>query len=270
MINLIYQDQGNSRSSDYVNGGLYMYRSRKAGLVRALAGIAVAVAGFIGASPGAHAYVYSSEGQWAQWSQGSWTIYNDVWGNSNPSQWLNVSSINEWNIATDQTGGGVKSYSNTQADPYTALTSMKSATATFNLSSPGSGSVYDWIFDAWTGTSSGLDDEIEVYESWTTPTGGWGKEIYSNVTVGDSTFSQVWQVNDGHNIVMFFRSSQRTSGTEDLLAIFNWCKSKNLLTNQNFGSFPFGVEVTSTNGWQDFYLNSYHASWSSTSGGSSI
>ncbi len=215
----------------------------------------------------AYAYVYSSEGQWASWSQGPWTIYNDVWGNPNPSQWLNVSSINQWNVSSNQTGGGVKSYPNTVVVPNTPLSSMQSASGYFSIASPTS-SIYSWFFDLY--TSADGADQIQIYESWTTPTGGWGKQIYSNVTVGASTWAQVWQVNSGgHNILMFFRSSQRTSGYEDLLAIFNWCKSKGLLTTSNFYSMSFGVEITSTSGWQSFYLNGYSASWSNKSGGGS-
>ena len=231
----------------------------------ALTMVAAAVVLLAAAAP-AYSYVYSSEGQWASWSQGAWTIYNNVWGNPNPSQWLNVSSINQWNVASNQTGGGVKSYPNTVVIPNTSLSSMQSATGYFAVASPSS-SVYSWFFDVYTNSAGA--DQIQVYESWTTPTGGWGKEIYSNVTVGQSTWSQVWQANDGDNILMFFRSGQRTSGYEDLLAIMNWCKSKGLLTNSNFYSMSFGVEITSTSGWENFYLNGYSASWSNKSGGGS-
>jgi hypothetical protein len=225
------------------------------------------VAGALLSAAPAYAYVYSSEAQWASWSQGAWTIYNDVWGNPNPSQWLNVSSINQWNVSSNQTGGGVKSYPNTVVVPNTPLSNMQSATGYFAVASP-SNSVYSWFFDVY--TSSGGTDQIQVYEQWTTPTGGWGKQIYSNVTVGASTWSQVWQASQGsNNVLMFFRSGQRTSGYEDLLAITKWCQSHGILKNANFYSMSFGVEITSTSGWQSFYLNGYSASWSNTSGGGS-
>jgi hypothetical protein len=233
--------------------------------LRRIAVAAATVGGLLAAASPSHAYVYSSNYLWASWSQGAWTIYNDVWGNPNGNQTLNVDNINSWNIYTNQTGGGVKSYSNIQVDPNTPLSQMSSASAYFSIGSPG-GSIYDWIFDMWTGSST---DEIEVYENWTTPTGGWGREIYSNQTIGASTFSQIWQVNDGHNIVMFFRNQQRTSGYEDLLAIMNWCNSHHLLGNSTFATMPFGPEVTSTSGWQSFYVYGYSASWKNISGGGS-
>ena len=65
---------------------------------------------------------------------------------------------------------------------------------------------------------------------------------------------------------MFFRSGQRTSGYEDLLAIANWCASKRLLQDLTFYSMSFGPEITNTDGLQSFYLNDYSAVWSNTSG----
>ena len=225
-------------------------------------------------SPAANAqYVYSSDAQWGSWSDGSWIIYNDAWGVTDYSEYpqtLNITSINQWNVQTSQVGGGVKTSPNTVVVPNTPLSEMAAASASFSLQSP-SGSEYDWIFDAY--TTSGGADQIQIYESWTTPTGGWGNEIYTNVTIGQSTWSQVWQEpasdNGGDNVLMFFRSGQRTSGYEDILAIVNWCASKGLLQDQTFYSMSFGPEITNTNGLQSFYLNDYAAVWSNTSGGGS-
>lgn len=222
----------------------------------------------------AHAqFVYSSDAQWGSWSGGPWTIYNDAWGVSNYSEYpqtLNITSINQWNVQTNQVGGGVKSYPNTEVVPNTPLSQMASATASFSIQSP-SNSEYDWIFDVYT-TPVGAD-QIQIYESWTTPTGGWGNQIYSNVTIGQSTWAQVWQVTPTisfpYNVLMFFRATQRTAGYEDLLAITNWCASKGLLQDQTFYSMSFGPEITNTDGLQSFYLNDYSAVWSNTSGGGS-
>lgn len=225
-------------------------------------------------SPTANAqYVYSSNAQWGSWTDGAWTIYNDAWGisnyNANPET-LNITSIDQWNVQTNQSGGGVKSYPNTAVIPNTPISQMTSASGTFNLSSP-NGSEYDWIFDVYT-TSSGAD-QIQIYESWNTPTGGWGSQIASNVTIGQSTWSQVWRVTPSsswpYNVLMFFRSNQRTSGTEDLLAITKWCASNGLLEDQTFYSMSFGPEITYTNGTQTFALNSFSAEWTNTSGGGS-
>lgn len=236
--------------------------------------MATAVAAVALLSSAANAqYVYSSNAQWGSWSDGAWTIYNDAWGVANYSanpQTLNITSIDQWNVQTNQTGGGVKSYPNTEVIPNTPLSQMSAASAYFNLSSP-SNSEYDWMFDVYT-TSNGAD-QIQIYESWNTPTGGWGSQIYSNVTIGQSTYSQVWQVTPTsafpYNVLMFFRSSQRTSGYEDPLAIVKWCASHGLLQDQTFYSMSFGPEITYTDGLQTFSLNEYDAVWSNNSGGGS-
>jgi hypothetical protein len=246
----------------------------KPSTIRSLAIVIFAMAGALLASA-ANAYVYSSANQWGSWCSGSWCIYNNGWGytNYNANQLLNISSIGTWNVSANATGGGVKSYPSTTVVPNTALSSMQSASGYFDQASPSSGAQYNWMFDVYT-TSYG-SDQIQVYEAWNTPTGGWGSQIYSNVTVGSSTWSQVWQAHytdsAGHydNVLMFFRSSQRNSGYEDLLAIMNWCKSKGLLQTSTFYSMSYGFELTYTNGWQSFYLNGYSASWYNKSGGGS-
>ena len=243
--------------------------------IRSLAIGALTLIGWMASAPSSRAYVYSSEGQWATYTSGAWAIYNNVWGNTtdpNTTQWLNVTSITDWNVDSDQTGAGVKSYPNITVVPNTELSSMKSAGATFSVSNPSSGYVASWFFDVYS-TNWG-EDQLQVYESWTTATGGWGSEIASNVTIGDSTYSQIWQASYSSssgtcNVLMFFRNSQRTSGTENLLAIENWAKTKGVLKDDNFYSMSFGNEITSTNGWQYFYCNSYAGSWANTSGGGS-
>jgi hypothetical protein len=236
---------------------------------------AITFTGLLGTISSAHAYVYSSEAQYASWSQGAWSISNLVWGNTtdpNTSQWLNVTSITDWNVESNQTGSGIKSYPNIDVVPNTELSSMKSAGATFSVSNPSSGYIASWFFDVY--SNNWGEDQLQVYESWTSGTGGWGDEIASNVTIGDSTYSQIWQASYASssgtcNVLMFFRNSQRTSGTENLLAIENWAKSAGVLKNDNFYSMSFGNEITSTNGWQYFYCNSYVGSWANTSGGGS-
>lgn len=238
--------------------------------------VAITLGGLVIATSSARAYVYSSEAQYASYTSGAWTIYNNVWGNTsdpNTSQWLNVTSITDWNVECDQPNtGGVNAYPNITVTPNTELSSMKSAGATFSVSNPSSGYKASWFFDVY--SNNWGEDQLQVYENWNTGTGGWGSEIASNVTIGDSTYSQIWQASYSSssgtcNVLMFFRNSQRTSGTENLLAIENWAKSDGVLKNDNFYSMSFGNEIWYTTGWQYFYCNSYAGSWANTSGGGS-
>jgi len=225
--------------------------------LKSVAGALTALAVFVGAAHSAKASSYTATGQWASVTYGSWTVYQDEWGSTNP---VTLYANNYGNFAGSGsfTGGGVKTYPHTQTNVNLALGGGHSCTSSFNISNPGGSPIYDWIYDLW---SNGMADEVEVYENWTTPTGGWGSEIASNVTISGHTFSQVWQVNDGHNILMFFGSSGRGSGSEDLYGVMNWAYTNHHLSGNQFYQLSFGVEVTSTSGTQQFTCNSFSASY---------
>lgn len=197
---------------------------------------------------------YTASGPWADFNFGTWTVYQDEWGSSAPCD-LYANWSGNFACAGNWTGGGTKNYCHTQASPWLPLGGGHWCTSNFNISAPG-GATYDYMYDLWTWN---YQDEVMVYEQWTTPTGGWGKEIASNVSIAGRTW-QVWQVNDGHNILMFF-GDQRSSGSEDLYSIMNWCNENHLLSNSTFMEASFGVEVTSTSGWQQFTVNSFWAGW---------
>jgi hypothetical protein len=207
----------------------------------------------MGASPSAHAYVYSSEGQWASWMSGSYTIYNDVWGNSNPSQWLNINSISSWNIVSNQTGGGVKSYGNISFSPNQPVTA-NNIWVYFNCSTP-SGAGYDNSFDCWDNNG----DEIMIWENWANVSPA-GSVKYSNVSIAGSSWN-VWVGNVGHPVVSFTRNGQRWSGTEYPSQLIAWAKNNKLITGSTITQVQLGFEVSNTSGWQTFTMNGYNAGW---------
>jgi len=214
--------------------------------------------------------IFTTCDRFGSYSQGSWTIFNDVWGTHKPNtQCLYVNSINSWNVNTIQSNGGVKSYPNTSVVPATPLSQMRTATATYNTASPVSTSGYwwDWTFDVWSSNSA---DELMIFTSWYPSAGGWGTKIRTNVTIAGTLYSEVWQAAPGWNVLQFIPAQQTNSGTVDVLAVWNWAASQGLLVNTTFNQMQYGVEVTSTNNsHQVFSLNNYSASWSNASGGGS-
>ncbi|MFE9423813.1 hypothetical protein ACFYNO_12725 [Kitasatospora sp. NPDC006697] len=217
----------------------------------------------------AQAQVYSTCDQYGSYTQGTWTVYNDVWGQNHGQQCLTVNSIKSWSIATTQSGGGVKSYANTSVQPRTPLAQLNSAGFWYNTSStPTSGSDYwDWTSDIW---STGNQDEIMAFTSWNGETGGWGRQVASNVTIGGILYTSVWQADPGWNVLQAFPAQQSNTGTIDASALWRWAASRNLLRNTTLQTMQFGIEVTSTSGVQKQYsLNAYSAWWSNTSGGGS-
>ena len=136
-----------------------------------------------------------------------------------------------------------------------------------------SGAYYDAAYDLWT---NGNVDEVMVWEQWngtgpiaTTYTcndlGVSGCPFATNVSIGGGTYD-VYQGNYGHNTISFLRTSQRSSGSENLLALMNWLVSQGKLDSDTFSTADFGVEITKTVGSQTFTVNSY--SLSSSTGGS--
>lgn len=232
-----------------------MYLSSRIAASRRMAAVIVGLGAIFVGAPSAQAYTYSSEAQYASWTSGSYTIYNDVWGNSNPSQWLNINSVSSWNISTDQTGGGVKSYANTSFWPYYTIENTGSVWVYFNTSTPGD-STYDNSFDCWDNSGN----EIMIWENWGGGAGPAGSEKYSNVSIAGANWN-VYQGNVGHNVISFLRTSQRWSGTEYPDELLNYAKSVGLIGGSTLNEVQFGFEVSSTDGWQTFTMNGYSAGW---------
>lgn len=233
-----------------------------------LALIIAVIAGFLSFAAPAQAATTTCD-QWGEYSQGSWTIYNDIWGANAGPQCLTVNSINSWYVDATHSGGGVKSYPNTSVQPQTPLSQLNSAGFWYNTSSaPVSGSDWwNWTSDFW---STGNQDEIMVFTSWSGTAGGWGTQIASNVTIGGVLYASVWQANPGWNVLQLIPAKQSNTGTIDASAVWRWAASQNLLRNTTFDKMAYGVEITSTSGVQKRYaLNGYSAWWSNTSGGGS-
>jgi len=235
----------------------------------ALAVLTIAV--FLGLASPAQAAVYYSCNTFGEYTQGDWTIYNNVWGNQgNTSQCLTVNSMNSWYVDSTQSGGGIKSYPNTSVRPRTPLSQMANAGFTYNTSSApaAGGDWWNWTADLW---STGNQDEIMIFTSWHPgPAGGWGNQIASNVTIGGVLYASVWQADPGWNVLQFIPANENDSGYVDALAVWRWAADHGRLRNTTFDTMQFGIEITSTSGQQKRYsLNEYHAWWTNTSGGGS-
>jgi hypothetical protein len=242
--------------------------SKPAGF-RRLALIVAVIAGFLSFASPAQAQVFYTCDQWGSHTEGTWTIYNDIWGANHGTQCLTVNSIKSWYVDANHSGGGIKSYPNTATQPQTQLSQLNSAGFWYSTSSaPVAGSDgWDWTGDIW---SSGSQDEIMTFTSWTGTAGGWGTQIASNVTIGGVLYASVWQANPGWNVLQFIPAQQSNTGTVDVSQVWRWAASRNLLRNTTLQTMQFGIEITSTSGVQKRYsLNAYSAWWSNTTGGGS-
>src|SRR5258708_14980260 len=88
----------------------------------------------------AQAVVYQSSDQWASYSIGGYTIYNDEWGSGHNTQTLWVNSATDWGVySTQPSTSGVKSYANESKSVGKALNSPSTPTSSFNDSLSPSG-----------------------------------------------------------------------------------------------------------------------------------
>jgi hypothetical protein len=225
--------------------------------------LAVLLTVLAGFASNAHAWTYQASGPWVSKQYGSWTVYQDGWGSPNyQQQTLYANSSSNFATAGSWTGGGVKCYAHAQGYPNLWMTETRRwCTSNFNVSSPpNTGNIcYDWCYDLWT---QNHDDEIMILEAlYPGAGGGWGSKIASNVWIGGHAFD-VWQANPGWNVVQFVNKTLgRTSGSEDLWGCMKWCYNNGRLRNNYWTEISFGIEVTSTNGWQQFTCNQFWAGW---------
>jgi len=228
------------------------------------------IAGLLGFATPAQAQVYSTCDRWGSYTQGSWTNYNNIWGDNAGSQCLTVNSIKSWYVDATHTGGGIKSYPNTSTRLQTPLSQLNSAGFWYNTSSApvGGSDHWNWTSDLW---STNNQDEIMVFTDWSgNSAGGWGTQIASNVTIGGVLYASVWQADPGWNVLQLIPAQKTTTGTVDASAVWRWAADNGRLRNTTFDTMQFGLEITSTSNVQKRYsLNSYSAWWSNTSGGGS-
>jgi hypothetical protein len=103
--------------------------------------------------------------RWGQYTQGTWTIYNNIWGENHGTQCLTVDSIKSWYVDANHSGGGIKSYPNTSVRPQRPLSQLNSAGFWYDTSSApvAGGDHWNWTSDIW---SAGNQGEIMVFTSW--------------------------------------------------------------------------------------------------------
>ena len=75
-----------------------MTLSRKVAGLRTLIAAVAGLGALITTAPSAHAYTYSSNNQWASWSSGAYTVFNDVWNPNGGQQWLNIDLYAQFNF----------------------------------------------------------------------------------------------------------------------------------------------------------------------------
>jgi hypothetical protein len=204
----------------------------------------------------ASAAVWSSTAKFGSWSNGGYTLYNDVWGSGAGPQTIWANSYSNWGVWSNQPNtGGVKSYPNDTKYIGASLSSLSSVTSSFNVTDP-SGGAYETAYDIW--------DSSNAYETmlWMNKTGAvgpLGSEVAS-VSVGGYSWHVYKGSNGSNQVFSFVNTGAATSGTVNILAVLRWIESQGWFGNITLGNVQFGWEITSASGGENFQVNSYSVS----------
>lgn len=199
------------------------------------------------------AYGWCSSDQWAQYTDGSYTLYNDIWGSGAGSQEICVNSHSDWEVTADHPNtGGVKSYPNASIGVNRTLSSLSSVTSSFNVSVPGSGA-YETAYDIWANNNA---YEIMLWMNKTGAVGPLGSEV-ATATVGGHTWDVYSGSNGSNQVFSFVREGNTSSGTVDVLAVLKWIEAQGWYGDVTLGNVQFGYEITSSAGGLTFTTNSY-------------
>ncbi|MFD0204098.1 MULTISPECIES: glycoside hydrolase family 12 protein [Saccharothrix] len=216
--------------------------------------IAVALVGsLLGATGVAHAATWSSSDQWATWSNGGYTVRNNIWGSGAGYQGIWANSYSNWGVwANHPNTGGVKSYPHSAKAVNRKLSGLSRLSSSFNVTRPGSGA-YATAYDIW------ADNHAYEIMIWMNKQGAVGPigSRQTTVSVGGHTWD-VYRGSNGSNAVFsFVRTSNTNSGTVDVLAVLKWIGARGWYGDVTVGDVQFGFEITSSSGGMDFVSNSF-------------
>ncbi|MEO6978024.1 MAG: hypothetical protein ABI113_06570, partial [Mucilaginibacter sp.] len=157
---------------------------------------------------------WSSTAQYGSWSNGGYTLNNDVWGNGHGPQTIWANSYSNWGVWSNQPNtGGVKSYPNASIDVNRSLSSLHTVKSSFNCSTPSGGS-WESTYDIWDQSHA---NETMLWFNWTGNVGpisyNYGSNgaipVYTNVNVGGYTWNVYRGNNGGNNVYSFLCTSKR-------------------------------------------------------------
>lgn len=216
--------------------------------------------------------VWGSSDRWASWSNGGYTVYNNVWGSNAGPQSVWANSFSNWGVWANHTGGGIKSYPNSTRYVGRSLSSLASCRSSFNASTPAGGawaSTYDiWdnnkryetmLWMNYTSNSNGSGNIKPISYNWNSS--GNPVPVYTNVNVGGHTWNVFRGNNGSADVFSFLRTSKTNSATVDVLAIQRWIQGRGWFGNITLGDVQYGYEITNTNGGANFNCNSYSVSF---------
>lgn len=200
----------------------------------------------------AEAAVWGSSAQWASWSSGGYTLYNNIWGGGAGPQSIWANSATNWGVwANHPNTGGIKSYPNSTRWSGRKVSALTTLSSSFNVTVPTSGVAFTTAYDVW---SSDNAHEIMLWMNKYGPVGPLGS-LQTTATVGGHTWNIYRGSNGANQVYSFVRTSNISSGTVDIKAICNWIRSRGWFGDVTIGNVQFGYVITSSSGGKNFISN---------------
>src|SRR5579884_2316969 len=200
----------------------------------------------------AWAYAYESSAQYASYSTGGYTIYNDEWGSGHGSQTLWVNSATNWGVWSQQPNtNGIKSYPNISKSVGKALNSLSSATSSFSQTLPGTGN-FESAYDVWL---NGTSYEIMIW-THTQNVSPAGSPVGSVSLNGQSW--TLWSGSNGSNpVYSFVLNGNEDSGTVNILTMLKYLENtKGYFSDPTLSTIQYGWEITYATG-ENFAITNY-------------
>jgi hypothetical protein len=201
----------------------------------------------------AQAATWESGDKWATWSNGGYTVRNNVWGGGAGPQSIWANSYRNWGVWADHPNtGGVKSYPHVARAVGRRISALGTLSSSFAVSRPGSGS-YATAYDIWAGNNA---YEIMLWMNKQGAVGPIGSR-QATATVGGHTWDVYKGTNGANEVFSFVRTGNTNSGTVDIKAVMNWIRGRGWMGDVTMGEVQFGFEITSSSGGLNFSTTGY-------------
>jgi xyloglucan-specific endo-beta-1,4-glucanase len=210
------------------------------------------------------AATWASSAPYGSYTSGAYSFNNDVWGSGAGPQTIWVNSPADWGVWSDQPNtGGIKSYPHIAFNVGKTIGSLSRLTSTVSATTP-AGGAWESTYDIWdynnaheimlwlnyTGTASGCGNVKPISYNWTST--GCAIPVYTNVSVGGSTWNVYRGNNGGNYVYSFLRTTKTNNTTVDILAILRYLKNMGWMGDVTMGQVQYGFEITSSSGGMDF------------------
>jgi len=222
----------------------------------------------------ANAAVWGASGDYDTWSDGDYTLCNDIWGEGAGPQSIWANSYSNWGVWSAQPNtGGIKTYPHAEKVVNKKLSEINTLTSSFDVTVPTSGTAMETSYDIW------LDNNAYEIMLWMNQYGDvkpisynydqWGNAVpyYWGVPIGGHKWNVYRGNNGGNEVFSLVRTDGNiNSGNVDIKEIATWIRDvPKWYDDVTLGNVQFGFEITSSynNGsGYNFITNSFSVtSW---------